>query len=104
MATFDITGKVIDQVEGGIAVPFATVVPVGADGKIIANLGAITDMDGNFKLKIPMMSLPNPAMPSVPIIVPVASKFRVSFRAPPFEAPTLQNPTSGLLRSCETPL
>lgn len=77
MADFEITGKVIDQVQGGEAVPFATVVPIGADGKVIANLGAITDMDGNFKLKIPIILIPN--ISGVPMPLPVANKIRVSF-------------------------
>lgn len=76
--TFNIIGTVKD-LQTGELMPFANVVPVDANNKILTEYGTATDVNGKFTLKVPLRALPNPAMPMTPIIVPASTQFRVTF-------------------------
>lgn len=76
--TFDITGTVKD-LQTGELMPFANVVPIDANNKILKDFGTATDVNGKFTLKVPLRTLPNPATPMIPLIVPAATQFRVTF-------------------------
>lgn len=77
--TIQITGTVRDTTNGNVPMPFVKVIPFDSKGNIISNYGQLTNDKGEFKLSIPLVSIPNPMLANVPIVVPIASGFRVSF-------------------------
>lgn len=76
--TYDISGQLMDSSKNE-TLPFATVVPLNSKGESISNVGAVSDINGKFILKIPTLSVTNPTNISTSLQMPVADKIKVSF-------------------------
>lgn len=73
--TKTIKGRVKDFATNS-ALPFVKVVPLSADGKVIAKYGTTSKNDGTFSLEIPLASVNVPMSPT-PVMMPVADRFKV---------------------------